>query len=94
MAPPVTKNIVAHDCEKGGRVRPVQGLKLDPGPEPWTLNICLNVFLGKKMIGLNICLDCGWLVDTARLSSIKSRSFLVPFTSENSCSTSDPSGLP
>ena len=47
MAPPVTKNIVAHDCEKGGRVRPVQGLKLDPGPESWTLNICLNVFLGK-----------------------------------------------
>ena len=33
MAPPVTKNVVAHDCEKGGRVRPVQGLKLDPGPE-------------------------------------------------------------
>ena len=35
---PVTKNIVAHDCEKGGGICPVQRLKLDPGPEQWTFH--------------------------------------------------------
>ena len=32
LEPPVTKNIVGHDFEKGGGVGPVQGLELDPGP--------------------------------------------------------------
>ena len=50
MAPPVTKNIVAHDCEKGGRVRPVQGLKLDPGPVIMDIKYLFECFSGKENI--------------------------------------------